>query len=71
MVFVFNNLRLMKKFKEPEKFAEWVEEIDEDQQDALLGLKDDEEFIPAYEMQDTAASDSDHGEEGDDSDAYD
>ena len=34
----------MSRFKQPEKFAEWVEEIDEEQQLALLGLADDEEF---------------------------
>lgn len=58
LVFVFSNLRLMAKFKEPEKFAEWVEEIDEEQQEALLGLEGDEEFVPAYEMQDAADSDA-------------
>ncbi len=40
----------MSRFKQPEKFAEWVEEIDEEQQLALLGLVDDEEFVPAFEM---------------------
>ena len=40
------------------KFAEWVEEIDEEQQEALLGLEGDEEFVPAYEMQDAADSDA-------------
>ncbi len=44
LVFVFTNLRLMARFNQPEKFAEWVEEIDEEQQLALLGLADDEEF---------------------------
>lgn len=33
------------KFKQPEKFAEWVEETDEEQQEALLGLEGDEEFV--------------------------
>ena len=41
LVFVFSNLRLMARFNQPEKFAEWVEEIDEEQQLALLGLADD------------------------------
>ncbi|KAL0039371.1 hypothetical protein WJX79_005329 [Trebouxia sp. C0005] len=63
LVFVSSNLRLMTKFREPEKFAEWVEEIDEEQQEALLGLQDDEEFLPAFEMED--AVDSDHAEESD------
>ncbi len=49
-IFVCSNLRLMSRFKQPEKFAEWVEEIDEEQQLALLGLADDEEFVPAFEM---------------------
>ncbi|DBA77117.1 TPA: hypothetical protein ACH3X1_009696 [Trebouxia sp. C0004] len=30
---------LMAKFKQPEKFAKWVDEIDEEQQEALLGLE--------------------------------
>ena len=41
----------------------WVEEIDEEQQEALLGLQDDEQFVPAFEMED--AADSDHAEESD------
>ncbi len=53
----------MTRFREPEKFAEWVEEIDEEQQEALLGLQDDEQFVPAFEMED--AADSDHAEESD------
>ena len=67
LVFVFSNLRLMEKFKQPEKFAEWVEQIDEEQQEALLGLDADEEFVPAYEMHD--AQDSDAEEMGEVSDA--
>ncbi len=63
LVFVFSNLRLTTRFREPEKFAEWVEEIDEEQQEALLGLQDDEQFVPAFEMED--AADSDHAEESD------
>ena len=51
----------MTKFRDPEKFAEWVEEIDEEQQEALLGLQDDEDFVPAFEMED--AGDSDHAQE--------
>ena len=35
-----------------------MEEIDEEQQEALLGLEGDEEFVPAYEMQDAADSDA-------------
>ena len=66
LVFVFSNLRLMAKFKQPEKFAEWVDEVNEQQQEALLGLQDDEEFVPAYEMQDVL--DSDAEEVGGDSD---
>ena len=58
-----SHLRLMTRFREPEKFAEWVEEIDEEQQEALLGLQDDEQFVPAFEMED--AADSDHAEESD------
>ncbi|DBA79999.1 TPA: hypothetical protein ACH3X1_008202 [Trebouxia sp. C0004] len=53
----------MTKFREPEKFAEWVGEIVEEQQEALLGLQNDEEFVPAFEMED--AVDSDHAEESD------
>jgi hypothetical protein len=30
LVFVFTNSRLIQKFKEPEKFAEWVQEIESD-----------------------------------------
>ncbi|DBA76069.1 TPA: hypothetical protein ACH3X1_009815 [Trebouxia sp. C0004] len=48
----------MAKFKQLEKFAEWVDEVDEQQQEALLGLEDDEEFVPAYEMQDVLDSDA-------------
>ncbi|DBA94027.1 TPA: hypothetical protein ACH3X1_001677 [Trebouxia sp. C0004] len=48
----------MAKFKQPERFAEWVDEVDEQQQEALLGLEDDEEFVPAYEMQDVLDSDA-------------
>ncbi|DBB11528.1 TPA: hypothetical protein ACH3X3_006930 [Trebouxia sp. C0006] len=44
---------------------EWVEEIDEEQQLALLGLADDEEFVPAFEMD---AFDSDVMAESGDSD---
>lgn len=51
----------MAKFKQPEKFAEWVEEVDEEQQEALLGLENDEEFVPAYEMQDAQDSDAEMG----------
>jgi len=65
LVFVFSNLRLMARFNQPEKFAEWVEEIDEEQQLALLGLADDEEFVPAFEMD---AFDSDVMAESGDSD---
>ena len=65
LVFVFSNLRLMARFNQPEKFAEWVEEIDEEQQLALLGLADDEEFVPAFEMD---AFDSDAMAESGDSD---
>jgi len=43
----------------------WVEEIDEEQQLALLGLADDEEFVPAFEMD---AFDSDVMAESGDSD---
>ncbi|DBA87593.1 TPA: hypothetical protein ACH3X1_004616 [Trebouxia sp. C0004] len=53
----------MTRFRQPEKFAEWVEEIDEEQQEALLGLQDDEQFVPAFETED--AADSDHAEESD------
>ncbi|DBA91781.1 TPA: hypothetical protein ACH3X1_003398 [Trebouxia sp. C0004] len=56
----------MARFKQPEKFAEWVDEVDEQQQEALLGLEDDEEFVPAYEMQDVL--DSEAEEVGGDSD---
>ncbi|DBB04928.1 TPA: hypothetical protein ACH3X3_15287 [Trebouxia sp. C0006] len=66
LVFVFSNLRLMSRFNQPEKFAEWVEEMDEEQQLALLGLADDEEFVPAFEMD---AFDSDAMAESGDSDA--
>ena len=55
----------MSRFKQPEKFAESVEEIDEEQQLALLGLADDEEFVPAFEMD---AFDSDVMAESGDSD---
>ncbi|DBA89371.1 TPA: hypothetical protein ACH3X1_016232 [Trebouxia sp. C0004] len=48
----------MAKFKQPEKFAERVGEIDEEQQEALLGVDGDEEFVPAYEMQDVLDSDA-------------
>jgi len=65
LVFVFSNLRLMARFNQPEKFAEWVEKIDEEQQLALLGLADDEEFVPAFEMD---AFDSDVMAESGDSD---
>ena len=65
LVFVFSNLRLMSRFNQPEKFAEWVQEIDEEQQLALLGLADDEEFVPAFEMD---AFDSDAMAESGDSD---
>ena len=60
-VFIFSNLRLMTKFRDPENFAEWVQEIDEEQQEALLGSQDDEDFVPAFEMED--AVDSDHADE--------
>ena len=66
LVFVFSNLRLMSRFNQPEKFAEWVEEMDEEQQLALLGLADVEEFVPAFEMD---AFDSDAMAESGDSDA--
>ncbi|DBA89352.1 TPA: hypothetical protein ACH3X1_016213 [Trebouxia sp. C0004] len=56
----------MAKFKQPEKFAERVGERDEEQQEALLGLDGNEEFLPAYEMQDVL--DSDAEEVGGDSD---
>ena len=39
------------------------EEIDEEQQEAPLELQDDEQFVPAFEMED--AADSDHAEESD------
>ncbi len=45
LVFVFTNLRLMAKFKEPEKFVEWVSEYDEEQQEAMLHLHSDEELL--------------------------
>ncbi|KAL3134300.1 hypothetical protein ABBQ38_006562 [Trebouxia sp. C0009 RCD-2024] len=38
------------KFKDPDKFAEWVQDIDEDQQEAFSSLGEDEEFVPAYEV---------------------
>lgn len=66
LVFVFTNLRLMAKFKEPEKFAEWVEEIDEEQELALLGLADDEEFLPAYQVDVDSDAAGDSDAEGDD-----
>ncbi len=34
-----------------------------EQQEALLGLQDDEQLVPAFEMED--AADSDHAEESD------
>ena len=36
LVYIFNNLQLVGKIFEPEKFAEWVSEVDEDQLQALL-----------------------------------
>ena len=38
LVFVFSNLTLMEKVEQPKKFAEWVEETDEEQQEALLAI---------------------------------
>ena len=56
----------MPTFRQPKKFADWVEDIDEEQQLALLGLADDEKFVPAYEMDvdsDAAAESGDSDEE--------
>ncbi|CAL8465879.1 g5415 [Coccomyxa elongata] len=39
LVFVFTNSRLIQKFKEPERFAEWVQEIESDDENM-----DEEEF---------------------------
>jgi hypothetical protein len=39
LVFVFTNSRLNQKFKEPENFAEWVQEIKSDDENM-----DEEEF---------------------------
>ena len=39
LVYVFTNSRLIQKFKEPEKFAEWVQEIDGDHEN-----QDEEDF---------------------------
>ncbi len=41
LVFVFTNLRLVEKFKEPEEFAEWVSEIDEAEVKAMMQEGDD------------------------------
>ncbi len=46
----FQQLEAHVQVQAAKKFAEWVEEIDEEQQLALLGLADDEEFVPAFEM---------------------
>ncbi len=50
LVFVFTKLRLMARCTQPEKFAEWVKAIDEEQQLALLGSADNEELVRAFEM---------------------
>ncbi|CAL8465875.1 g5411 [Coccomyxa elongata] len=39
LVFVFTNSRLIQEFKEPERFAEWVQEIESDDENM-----DEEEF---------------------------
>jgi len=48
--FVLTNLRLMARITQPEKHAERVEAIDEEQQLALLGSANNEEFVPAFVM---------------------
>lgn len=35
-MFVFTNLQLAGKFRQPEKFAEWVTEVNEEEQQALM-----------------------------------
>lgn len=68
LVFVFTNLRLVQKFKEPEKFAEWVTEIDEADLKAMM--QEGEEILVQdddldKEMQEEVACDSDSGGESD------
>jgi hypothetical protein len=36
LVFVFTNLQLAAKFRQPEKFAEWVTEVNVEEQQALM-----------------------------------
>lgn len=36
LLHIFIHMQLVGKFREPDKFAEWVTQIDEDQQQALL-----------------------------------
>lgn len=59
LVFVFSNLRLMKKFKDPEKFADWVSEIEPEQEEALLQEEGDEIELEEGEAAEELADDSD------------
>ena len=44
LVYVFTNARLIQKFKEPEKFAEWVAEIaSDDEREKSIEFEDDHE----------------------------
>lgn len=62
LVYVFSNLRLVKKFKEPEKFADWVSEIDPEQEEALLQDEGDEIELEQGEAVDDLADEEAHAE---------
>lgn len=59
LFFVFSNLRLMKKFKDPKKFADWVSEIEPEQEEALLQEEGDEIELEEGEAAEELADDSD------------